>query len=149
MRSSSVEYALVGRRWVGDRAAVTECGRTSGVVANFDELRSRLLDEGVLKRYASPWIYGAMYEVAVREKGPPPAERLARVLRFVHSCARYEEVIEPILADAEHEWVDAVLSNDRARARHVRLRCNVQVLQATGMTMGIVRLGAWVLDWLR
>ncbi len=145
----SIEYEIYGTHWVGNRLSQAECGRTRGVLQTVDELRPLLLHGRLMAEYVSPWIYGHLCEIAASTEGPPPGVRLAGFLRPLMPRRRFEEVIEPILADAEREWVDAVLSNDRPRQRRTRLECTWHMLQATGLTTWLVRLLFWFLDRLR
>lgn len=51
-----------------------------------------------------------------------PGQRLVPLLRVLLGAARYKAVIEPTLADAEVEWLDAEARGARWEARFVRLR---------------------------
>jgi hypothetical protein len=98
---------------------------------------------------ATPWISGVMYEVATRQEGPPPGATTSRVLSWLFPRRTYEQVFEPILADAEHEWVEAVFQNDKARRRRARLRCYVQLVQAAGLSNFAARLVCTAVEWTR
>ncbi|MEM7408861.1 MAG: hypothetical protein AAF430_01335 [Myxococcota bacterium] len=146
-----IQYELSGSRWVGTPDAAVGCSSVSGIVDDFDELQTLLVngDEGLLRAYMEPLIWRTYVETVHHREGPPPGERFARVLRFVFPRKRYEDIVDPILADAEGEWVAAVVSNDRSGARRVRVQCNLQLLYATGLSLPVVRLLAWLLDWIR
>lgn len=52
----------------------------------------------------------------------PPGHRLRRVADFIYSPKTMARVFDPILADMQHEWMEAIAKNRFAQAKWIRFR---------------------------
>jgi len=79
------------------------------------------------------WRFGAVARVQALRKARlvalPPASRVRGLLRFVFSQRTCDLVFDPVVADVQQEWIEAVAAGRKWHAAWVRVRGYLTLLQ--------------------
>jgi hypothetical protein len=79
------------------------------------------------------WRIFLLYKEHSRRLILPPGFRLRLLIDFFYSKQTRERIFDPVIADNQSEWLEAVSCNETWKARWIRLHCYLEVAENIGL----------------